>query len=260
MGTIFGFMKNLGRQKLGDAGRSLTEAIVSWDPEAASQAEIETMIEDLDKITREAANARQTFQKEKQQSDAARANYDRHLQAAEILNQKMEAAKTAGNDAEVQSVSASLDKLLKQLETLRPEVDREAQEAEEAKSVMEELEEFARMAAEKLKTARSQLEAGKREMQRAELEKQRAQERAAQAERLAGLREETSNLGVALSAMNRQAEKARAEAEAAGMKATLLSPEKTSEDKNIDEALKAVSGEKKETQASFADRLAALKK
>ncbi len=71
MGTIFGFMKNLGKTKLGDAGRSLTEAIVSWDPEAASQAEIETMIEDLDKITREAANARQTFQKEKQQADAA---------------------------------------------------------------------------------------------------------------------------------------------------------------------------------------------
>ena len=160
---------------MGDAGRSLTEAIVSWDPEAASQAEIETMIEDLDKITREAANARQTFQKEKQEADAARANYDRHLQAAEILSQKMETAKAAGNQADEQSVSASLEKLLKQLETLRPEVEREAQEAEEAKSVMEELEEFAKMAAEKLKTARSQLEAGKREMQRAELEKKRAQ-------------------------------------------------------------------------------------
>ncbi len=260
MGTIFGFMKNLGKQKLGDAGRSLTEAIVSWDPEAASQAEIETMIEDLDKITREAANARQTFQKEKQQADAVKANYDRHLQAAEILNQKLEAAKTANNEAEAQSLSASLDKLLKQLETLRPEVEQEAKDAEDAKGVMEQLEEFARMAAEKLKTARSQLEAGKREMQRAELEKQRAQERASQAERLAGLKQETSNLGVALSAMNRQAEKARAEAEAAGMKATLLSPEKSSEDKNIDEALKAVSGEKTEPQGSFADRLAALKK
>jgi chromosome segregation ATPase len=260
MGTIFGFMKSLGKQKLGDAGRSLTEAIVSWDPEAASQAEIETMIEDLDKITQEAAKARQTFQKDKQQADAARANYDRHLQAAEILNQKVEAAKTAGNEADVQGLNASMDKLLKQLETLRPEVEREAQDAEEAKSVMEELEEFARMAAEKLKTARSQLEAGKRDMQRAELEKKRAQERAEQAERLSGLREETSNLGVALSAMNRQAEKSRAESAAAGMKATLLSPEKSSEDKNIDEALKAVSGEKTEPQESFADRLAALKK
>ena len=176
MGTIFGFMKNLGKQKLGDAGRSLTEAIVSWDPEAASQAEIETMIDDLDKITREAANARQTFQKDKQQADAARGNYDRHLQAAEILSQKLEAAKTGGNEAEVQSLGASLEKLLKELETLRPEVEREAKDADDAKSVMEELEEFAGMAAQKLKTARSQLEAGKRDMQRAELEKQRAQE------------------------------------------------------------------------------------
>jgi len=260
MATIFSFMKNLGKQKLGDAGRSLTEAIVSWDPEAASQAEIETMIEDLDKITREAANARQTFQKEKQEADAARANYDRHLQAAEILNQKVEAAKTSGNQADVQSLSASLEKLLKQLETLRPGVEQEAQEAEEAKSVMQELEQFAGMAAEKLKTAKAQLAAGKREMQRAELEKKKAQERAAQAERLAGLRQETSNLGVALSAMNRQTEKAKAETAAASMKAGLLSPEKSAEDKNIDEALKAVSGEKTEPQGSFADRLAALKK
>ena len=260
MATIFSFMKNLGKQKMGDAGRSLTEAIVSWDPEAASQAEIETMIEDLDKITREAATARLTFQKEKQEADAARANYERYLQAAEILNQKMETAKAAGNQADEQSVSASLEKLLKQLETLRPEVEREAQEAEEAKTMMEELEEFAGIAATKLKTARSQLEAGKREMQRAEMDKKRAQERAAQAERLAGLKQETSNLGVALSAMNRQTEKARAESAAASMKATLLSPEKSSEDKNIDEALKAVSGEKTEPQGSFADRLAALKK
>lgn len=260
MGTIFGFMKNLGKQKLGDAGRSLTEAIVSWDPEAASQAEIETMIDDLDKITREAANARQTFQKEKQQADTAKANYDRHLQAAEILNQKLEAAKAGGNEADVQSVGASMDKLLKELETLRPEVEQEAKDSEDAKSVMEELEQFAGMAAQKLKTARSQLETGKRDMQRAELEKQRAQDRAAQSERLAGLKEETSNLGVALSAMNRQAEKARAESAAASMKASLLSPEKSSEDKNIDEALKAVSGEKSEAEGSFADRLAALKK
>jgi chromosome segregation ATPase len=260
MGTIFGFMKNLGKQKMGDAGRSLTEAIVSWDPEAASQAEIETMIDDLDKITREAATARLTFQKEKQEADAARSNYDRHLQAAEILNQKMETAKADGNQADEQSVSASLEKLLKQLETLRPEVEREAQEAEEAKVVMGQLEEFAGVAAAKLKTARSQLEAGKREMQRAEMDKKRAQERAAQAERLAGLKQETSNLGVALSAMNRQAEKAKAETAAASMKATLLAPEKSGEDKNIDEALKAVSGEKTEPQGSFADRLAALKK
>jgi hypothetical protein len=139
-------------------------------------------------------------------------------------------------------------------------VEQEAKDAEEAKSVMEELEEFAGVAAEKVKTAKSQLEAGRREMQRAQLEKQKAQERAAQAEKLAGLRQETSNLGVALSAMNRQAEKARTETAAAGMKASLLTPEKSAEDKNIDEALKAVSGEKTEAQGSFADRLAALKK
>jgi len=45
-------------------------------------------------------------------------------------------------------------------------------------------------------------------MQRAELERQRAQAMADKAQTTAGLKNETSNLGVALAAMNRQAEQA----------------------------------------------------
>jgi len=38
-------------------GDTITQKIVSWDPETASQAEIEEMISELDKITTEAGNA-----------------------------------------------------------------------------------------------------------------------------------------------------------------------------------------------------------
>lgn len=59
--------------------------------------------------------------------------------------------------------------------------------------------------------------------------------------------------------MNKQAEDARAAAAASEMKAKLLSPEKATDDQHIEAALKAVSGESSTTNASFADRLAALR-
>jgi hypothetical protein len=96
-------------------------------------------------------------------------------------------------------------------------------------------------------------------MRRAELEQERAKARADKAEQLAGLRKDTSGLGVALAAMNRQAQEAKASAEASDMKARLLTPEKAKEDDNIKAALQAVSGGPV-SNASLSDRLAALKK
>ena len=140
-------------------------------------------------------------------------------------------------------LGVSLEKLLQDLEKLRPEVEREAHEAEEAKLYYEEVKEMAELTAEKVKTAKAHLEQASRDMRRAELDQQRAQARSEKAENLAGLQKESSSLGVALAAMNKQAEDARAAAAASEMKAKLLNPKKATDDQHIEAALKAVSGE-----------------
>ena len=61
MGGMFGFLRSFGFEKLGKVGDSITQKIVAWDPETASQAEIEEMIRDLDKITTEAGKARAEY-------------------------------------------------------------------------------------------------------------------------------------------------------------------------------------------------------
>jgi len=260
MADFFGFLKSFGKNKFGQVGETITQKIVSWDPETATQAEIETMIDELDKITREAGKAKSEYEREKAEADAAQKNYDRYMAAAELLNGRMEGAKGAGDEAKVQELSASLEKLLADLETMNPEVQREAREAQEAYAYYEEIKSLAETSAEKVKTARTQLDKARRDMRMAEVGKERAQARAEKAERLSGLRTETSSLGVALAAMNKQAEQARADAESSEMKAKLLSPETQAKDANIQEALKAVSGETEPAQGGFTDRLAALKR
>ncbi|MGO9116099.1 MAG: hypothetical protein ACLQPD_00630 [Desulfomonilaceae bacterium] len=259
MGGVFGFLSSFGKEKLGQVGQSITQQIVSWDPETASQAEIEEMIHELDKVTIEAGKAKTLYERDAAEAEAAQKNYDRYMAAAELLNKQIEEAKTGGNESKAQELGTSLEKLLQDLEKLRPEVEREAHEAEEAKSYYEEVKEIAELTAEKVKTAKAHLEQASRDMRRAELDQQRAQARSEKAENLAGLKKESSSLGVALAAMNKQAEDARAAAAASEMKAKLLSPEKAIDDQHIEAALKAVSGESSTTNASFADRLAALR-
>jgi chromosome segregation ATPase len=259
MGGIFGFLSSFGKEKLGQIGQGITQKIVSWDPETASQAEIEEMIKELDKITTEAAKAKVEFDKEQAEAVAAKKNFDRYMSAAELLNKQLDEAHTTGNEAKGLQLGGSLEKLLGDLEKLRPELERENSEADEAKAYYEELKEIAQITADKVKTARQHLDQAKRDMRRAEIEQEKAQGRAGRAEQLAGLRKDSSSLGVALAAMNKQTEEAKAKAEASDLKAKLLTPQAQKEDENIQAALKAVSGESAAPGGNFADRLAALR-
>ncbi|MFH0824031.1 MAG: hypothetical protein V2B18_14875 [Pseudomonadota bacterium] len=242
MASIFGFLTSFGKEKLGGVGQSFTQMIVAWDPETASQAEIEEMIKELDKITIEAGKAKTEYDREQAEADAAAKNFARYMSAAELLNKQFEEANAAGNTAKANELGASLDKLMGELETLGPEVEREAREAEETKQFYEEIKQLAQMTAEKVKTARQQLDGARRQMQRAEIDKERAQQRAAKAEQLAGLRTNSSSLGIALAAMNKQTEEAKAKASASEMKARLLVPEQATEDSHIEAALQVGSG------------------
>jgi hypothetical protein len=256
---LFTFFSAFGKEKLNQVSQGIAQRIVAWDPETATEAEIEEMISQLDKVTGEAGQALTIYDKEQKEADAIKKNFERYMSAAELLNQQMDDAKTKGDTAKADDLNGSLGKVVADLEKMRPEVDREVREAEEAKAYYEDLKQVAQIAADKVKSARTMLEQAKRDMKRAELQQQQAQAKAERSEHLAGLKTETSSLGVALASMNKQAEEARSKAAASEMKAKLLTPPETKADENIEAALKMVSGEPQK-EANFADRLAALKK
>ncbi len=253
---FFSFVKNFGGEKVKETGRSIVQALAAWDPETASAAEIKQMEDNLDKLTRQVAEARASYEKEQGEADAIQALYEQRMKAAELLQNKLTGA--AGDAAS--AIEKALNELVGELEEMQPEIEREMSEAVEAKEFMNELEEVAKAAAQKLKTARHTLDKAKKDMQMAKVREERAKEKAEQSARLAGLRSETDQLGSALSAMQKSADQANSRAEAAKMKARLLSTEKEGgENQLIADAMKeAGGGEPKPTNIS--DRLAALKR
>ncbi len=253
---FFSFVKNFGGEKVKETGRSIVQALAAWDPETASAAEIKQMEDNLDKLTRQVADARASYEKEQKEADAIQALYEQRMKAAELLQGKLAAA---ANEAAAK-IESALGSLVGELEEMQPDIEREIREAVEAKEFMNELEEIAKAAAQKLKTARQTLDKAKKDMQMAKVREERANEQAERGARLAGLRSETDQLGSALSAMQKSAEQANSRAEAARMKAKLLSSEKEGgEDPLIAEAMREADGGESRPD-TIADRLAALKR
>ncbi len=251
---FFSFTSIFAKKKTEKTGHSIVQLLAGWDPESASQADLELMENRLDKLVQQVAEARVIYRKEQHEVDAINELYSQRLKAAEILQAKQD--KTPG-DAKL---TDALTKMVSELEEMLPEIEREEEEAKEAKIFMEELEDVAKVSAEKLKNAKSELKKAMQDMKRAEVREERSKDREAQAVKLAGLRDETDQLGSALSAMKKTAEESNARADAANMKAKLVSPSQLEKSNElIASAMKeAKDGDTK--SKTIAERMKALKK
>jgi chromosome segregation ATPase len=250
------FMRNLVGVKTDQAVQAGVEALVRWDPKAATAAELRTMEQHLDELGLEVARARAAYEREKKEAEVIRALLNQRMAAAEQLEKQAAAEVTAQRKA---SLEKSLATLLDMLEQMTPEVEREAKDEAEAHDFLVMLEKTYTEAGAKLRDARSQLERAERDMARAGQQRETAQRQAEAARRAAGLSSTTSGLSVALKAMQDAAAKDLMAAEAASAKARLLKPtQPEKDDPNIAAALAAASGGRAQPQ-TLSERLAVLK-
>lgn len=250
------FFKNLVGVKTDQAVNTAIEALVRWDPKAATEAELRSMEENLDKLGRSVADAQAVFVKEKHEADQIKALFAQRVAAAEILQSQFDAEQ---DDQKRVSLEFSLNSLLTIIETMPADVEREAQDAADAKEFLDGLQQRYLEAGNKLKAARAELERAQREMNRADQQRDLARQREQAAREAAGLSGATNGIDVALKAMQDAAQKATRDAVASDAKARLLTPtnpEKT--DGNIAAALAAAQG-KPVGPKSLSERLAALK-
>ncbi len=253
---MFSFIRNLVGVKTDNAVNSAIEAIVRWDPKSATEAELRTMEQHLDQLGLQVAQARAAYQREKKEADAILALSQQRMAAAEQLNQRLA---HEANPTNKQALEKSLATLVGMLETMAPDVDREKQDEIDAETFLRSLEETYQQAGQKLRSARADLQRAERDMSRAEQQRQVADQRAEAARQAAGLGNATSGLSVALKAMQDNAARNLAQAEAANAKAMLLKPTKPEQDDpNIAAAMAAVSGAPAPT-ANLGDRLAQLR-
>ncbi|HYE00190.1 MAG TPA: hypothetical protein VEH84_12465 [Alphaproteobacteria bacterium] len=255
---MFAFMKSFLGIKGQQVGRDMVDALVAFDPKSATQAQLQVMEQDLDKTGLLLAQLRAELDREIREAQAATANYNRLIAAAEHLENQI--AGTA-DPAQRAQLEQSLGTLVGKLEELRPEVDSEEQDVVEARRLLDETEAAYREKAQALAEARKVLERAGRDMSRAKIDQERNEARARKAAEVAGLRGGQDNkLHTALDAMRRQADEARAKAEAARVKAEILTshaPGGALGDRNIEAALQAVGTGRASGSAS--ERLAALR-
>jgi chromosome segregation ATPase len=249
------FIRNLLGVKTDQAVQAGIEALVRWDPKAATEAELRSMEQHLDELGLEVAKARTAYEREKKEAETIRALLNQRMAAAEQLQKQLAAEATAGRKA---ALEKSLATLLDMLEQMTPEVEREAQDETDAQDFLGMLEKTYAEAGAKLRAARSQLERAERDMARAGQQREIAERQAEAARRAAGLSHTTSSLNVALKAMQDAAAHDLEVAEAASAKARLLKPtQPEQDDPNIAAALAAASG--RPLPQTLSERLAALK-
>ena len=250
------FIGNLLGVKTDQAVNAGVEALVRWDPQSATEAELRTMEQNLDDLGLQVARARQEYDREEKEAEAIQATSKQRMAAAEQLQAQVNAAT---DPAMKSNLEKSLGRLVDMLEKMQPDIDRETKQAADAKSFLEMLEGTYAEAGGKLKAARGALEQAQRDMARAAQEKQTAERQAEMARQAAGLTQSTSGLTIALKTMQDAAAKDLQSADAAAAKARLLRPSKPEQDDpNIAAALAAASGHPV-VGTSLADRLAALK-
>ncbi|MGY3582436.1 chromosome segregation ATPase [Bradyrhizobium sp. USDA 4341] len=245
------FFGSYATTKVKDAAKSAVDALVAFDPEGATQAQISLMEQSLDTLGVKLSSVQRQYDEAKQHLDAALKLNSTRLTAAETLQQQI-----ASGDASKQQ---SLDTLLGIIEQAQPELDALKRDENDVKGYLAELQTAYSSAAEKLKAAHRQLDEAHRNMERANLASERAKDRADTAAIASGVRSGGDTLNVALDAMQRKTRAAEDAAAAANLKANTLAPQDhEKEDPNIAAALAAAAGAPTAPQSS-ADRLAALK-
>ena len=250
------FMRNLVGVKADKAVQAGVDALVRWDPQSASEAEMRSMEQHLDELGQQVARARQSYDKETHEANAIQALSAQRMAAAEQLQGQIAAETDPTRKADLER---SLTTLVTMLEQMTPEVEREKKDVVEAKDFLEMLEKTYADAGGKLREGRSQLERAQRDMARAGQQRQMADQQAEAARRAAGLTSTTSSLNVALKSMQDTAARDLASADAASMKAKLLKPTAPEQDDaNIARAMQLASGQPA-TPTSLTDRLAALR-
>src|SRR5262249_60630204 len=76
------FIRNLAGVKTDKAMQAGVEALVRWDPQSASEAELRTMEQHLDDLGRQVATARQSYEREQKEADAIQTLSQQRIAAA----------------------------------------------------------------------------------------------------------------------------------------------------------------------------------
>jgi len=256
---MFEFFAAFGLIKTKKIAKELAGLLAMTDKDAAGQADLAVKEKTLDAAGKLLMELRQSHAHEVGEFEKLDKLYKQYLAAAEKLQARLQDAGT--QPADKTQIEAGLNELVEKLEKMAPELEQHRRDVEDSAALLKEANEAYEEKAADLKTAKSQLDEAQRALTRAQIDNQRSREQAEKAARVAGLRSDDKGNGVnvALSAMNDEAAKLRANAEANRLKAQVLAKTPAAPENQFVAQALAEASDTKPAQSVF-DRLAALKK
>src|SRR5215470_16521749 len=134
---MFTFMRNFLGVKTDQAVQAGVEALVRWDPQAATEAELRAMEQHLDELGLQVAQARAAYDRERQEAETIKALLHQRMAAAEQLDKQRAVEANAERKT---ALEKSLATLLDMVEHMTPDVERETQDETEAQDFLATLE------------------------------------------------------------------------------------------------------------------------
>jgi hypothetical protein len=230
MTGVLSFITSMGIAKAGGIGQSIASALARFDPDTASQVDIDAMNAEFQKLGGLVAKAETDEARTHQAVTTLEERLARTVKAAGILSGQIDQA-TPNNATLASTLSVQLTTLVSQIEevggdpadgTVSGLLFDARQEHALAESDFHELQQLHAGSATALATARQNLTKARADMERAGRQEAAAHEREARAEQLAGIKTGISGTSIALQAMQKQAEESKQRSRAAILNAGAL--------------------------------------
>jgi len=251
-----GFLSFLGfysKQKVNDIAKDVTSTIVSIDPEGASEAQLNMMLEKLSDISKNVAKYRRAYQKDLSETQEWKDKFNQTISALEVLEQDLATAETS----KAVQIGDAIDSLLDEVEKIESEISREEAEDIEAKEILDTFEKAEKDLAEKIKSARENLRKMTQQIEKAKVKKEMAEERLEARKEAQGFGNSLDSLTIANDFMEKELNKLQDEENALKSQAELLKDKENPHSDLVADALARANGNSR--NSSRAERIAKLR-
>lgn len=205
--SLGNFFKNYSKAKGEQLGEGMVNLAASLDASGVSEAAIKQKQDEHNELVKQLVVAQTDFKREKKEFDDIFELYNKKLAAAERAEADL------GINPDNKEAATALAELLESVEKIAPKLAKEKAEFESAQRWMTELQQASNDIAKELLGLREQINEVKQQSKEADLEIERTRKAKQQAEKLAGLRNATNKFDVAMTALQKQADAKKQEAE-----------------------------------------------
>lgn len=230
--------------------------------DVVDDAQISKYEEALTRVSQLAAKAKGEYDVALAEFKNLNGSYDSKLSDAERLQAAIESDETSPTSKK--KFEDHLEKLLGEIESVKPDLDTKKQDMNDSKEHYETLKELVEIKANQLSKVKDALAKARRENQNLDAKREQIMEREKETKEILGIRENSDSVDSIVGAINANNSKKRQDIESAKLRVDALQHQikTSSSDIDIDPEVAAILGKEKSgsSTTSTADRLAALRR